>query len=52
MIVYLHDTKSSTRELLNLINNFSKVAEYKLTETNHDSSSPQRINRLRKKLGE
>jgi hypothetical protein len=28
MIVYLSDPKSSTRELLKLINNFSKVARY------------------------
>jgi hypothetical protein len=30
MIVYLHDPKNSTRELLNLENNFSKVAGYKI----------------------
>ena len=30
MIVYLSDSKNSTRELLNLINNFSKVAGYKI----------------------
>jgi hypothetical protein len=30
MLVYLSDPKSSTRELLNLINNFSKVAGYKI----------------------
>jgi hypothetical protein len=30
MIVYLSDTKSSIREPLNLINNFSKVAGYKI----------------------
>jgi len=30
MIVYLSDPKSFTRELLNLINNFSKVAGYKI----------------------
>ena len=29
MIVYLSDPKNSTRELLHLINNFSKVAGYK-----------------------
>jgi hypothetical protein len=29
MIVYLSDHKNSTRELLQLINNFSKVAVYK-----------------------
>jgi hypothetical protein len=30
MIVYLSNPKHSTRELLNLINNFSKVAGYKI----------------------
>jgi hypothetical protein len=30
MIVYISDPKSSTRELLNLITNFSKVAGYKI----------------------
>jgi len=30
MIVYLSDPKSPTRELLNVINNFSKVTEYKI----------------------
>jgi hypothetical protein len=29
MIVYVTDPKNSTRELLHLINTFSKVAEYK-----------------------
>jgi hypothetical protein len=32
MIVYLSDPKNSTRELLQLINNFSKVARYKFTQ--------------------
>ena len=30
MIVYLSDSKKSTRELLNLIDNYSKVAGYKI----------------------
>ena len=30
MIVYLSDPKNSTRDLLNLINNFGKVTEYKI----------------------
>jgi hypothetical protein len=30
MIVYISDPKSSTRELLNLINSFSTVAGYKI----------------------
>jgi hypothetical protein len=31
MIVYIGDPKNSTRELLNLINNLSEEAEYKIT---------------------
>jgi hypothetical protein len=30
MIVYISDTKNSTREILSLINSFSAVAEYKI----------------------
>jgi predicted transcriptional regulator YheO len=30
MIVYISNPKNSTRELLNLINNFSAVDEYKI----------------------
>jgi hypothetical protein len=30
MIVYIRDPKNSTRELLPLINNFSKVSGYKI----------------------
>jgi hypothetical protein len=30
MIVYIRDTKNSTRELLQLINNFSKMVGYKI----------------------
>ena len=32
MLVYLSDTKNSTRELLQLINNFSKVTGYKINQ--------------------
>ena len=32
MIVYISDPKNSTRELLNLINNFSAVAGYKINQ--------------------
>jgi hypothetical protein len=46
MIVFFSDPKNSTRELLNLVNNFSK-----LTQTNKYPFSTQRINMLRKKLG-
>ena len=48
MIIYISDPKNSTREPLNLINNYSKVAGYKI---NSKKSSTQRINKLRKKLG-
>ena len=47
MIVYLSDPKNSTRELLNLINSFSKAE--KLTQTNQWPSHTQKIKRLRKK---
>jgi hypothetical protein len=30
MIVYISDSKNSSKELLNLINNVSKVAGYKI----------------------
>jgi hypothetical protein len=30
MIIYLSDPQNSTREILKLINNFSKVAGYKI----------------------
>jgi hypothetical protein len=32
MIIYLNDQKTSTRELLKLINNFNKVARYKINK--------------------
>ena len=50
MIVYIRDPKNFTRELLNLINNFSGVTGFKI-QTNQWPFSTQRINRLRKKLG-
>jgi hypothetical protein len=50
MIVYTSDPKNSTTELLNLINNFSEVAGYKIN-SNQWPFSTQRINGLRKKLG-
>jgi hypothetical protein len=31
MIVYISDLKNSTRELLNLVHNFSEVADYKIS---------------------
>ena len=35
MIVYLNDSQNSTRELLNLINNFSNIAEYKINSVSN-----------------
>jgi len=37
MIVYLSDPKSSTREILNLINTFSKVTGYKINSNKSGS---------------
>jgi hypothetical protein len=37
MIVYLSDQKNSTRELLNLINNFSKVARYNINSNKSEA---------------
>ena len=34
MIVYISDSKNSTRELLNLINSFSEVVGYKINSNN------------------
>jgi hypothetical protein len=51
MIIYISDSKNYTRELLNLINSFSAVAGFKLTQTNQLLFSTNRINRLKKKLG-
>ena len=34
MIIYISDPKNFTRELLNLINNFSAELDIKLTQTN------------------
>jgi hypothetical protein len=51
MIVYLSDPKNSMRELLQLINNLSKMADKALTQTNQKPSFTKRINGLGKKLG-
>jgi hypothetical protein len=50
MIVYISNSKNSTRELLNLKKNFSEVAGYKIN-SNQWPFSTQRIVRLRKHLG-
>jgi hypothetical protein len=51
ILVHISDPSNSTRELLNLMNSFSAVAGYNLTQKNQWPFSTQRINRLRKKLG-
>jgi uncharacterized membrane protein len=51
MILYINGTQNSTRELFILINIFSEVAGYKLTQANQWPFYTQRINRLTKKLG-
>jgi hypothetical protein len=51
MIVYINDSKNSTRELINLTNSFIEVVDIILIQTSQWPFSTQRINRLRKKLG-
>jgi hypothetical protein len=52
MIVYISDTKNSTREILNLINNFSAVAVYKINQRNDWPFSTQRIINMLEKIRE
>ena len=47
MIVYVSDTKISTRELLQLINKFSKVAEHKINSNKSVAFFYSRTNMLR-----
>jgi hypothetical protein len=49
MIVYISDPKNSTRELLQLINNFSNVAGYKIN-SNKSVAFLYTKDTLRKKL--
>jgi hypothetical protein len=51
MIVYISDPKNSTRELLNLINNFSTVAEYKINSNKAVAFLYIKDKLVRKKLG-
>jgi hypothetical protein len=51
MIVYFSDPKNSITELINLINNVSKVVGYNIYSNKSVSSYAQMINRLRKNLG-
>jgi hypothetical protein len=50
VIVYINEPQISTRELLQLINNFDQVTEYKINSTNQYSLFIQMKNRLRNKL--
>jgi len=47
MIVYLSDPQNSTRKLLNLINNFSKVAGYKINSNKIYSKDKQAEKEIR-----
>jgi hypothetical protein len=51
MIIRISDPKNSTRELLNLINQFNEVSGYKINSNTSMAFCTQKINRLRKKLG-
>jgi hypothetical protein len=54
MIAYLSDYKNSTRELLNLINNFSEVTGYKINSNKSVAflytHTKKTKNKLKKKL--
>jgi hypothetical protein len=50
MTVYISDPKNSTRELLNLTNNFSEVGGYKINSNKSVAFLYTKINRLKKKL--
>jgi hypothetical protein len=50
-IIFISDPKNCTRELLQLINNFSKMAGYKINSNKSVSFFIKMTNGLRKKLG-
>jgi hypothetical protein len=52
MIVYLSGPKTSTRELLNLINNFSKVTEYKINSNKSVAFLYSKDKQTEKEIGE
>ena len=52
MIVYLSDLKTSTRELLQLINNFSKVAGYKINTSKSVASLYSKDKQAEKEIRE
>ena len=51
MIIYLSEPKTSTRELLNLTNNFSKVAGYKINSNKSVAFLYSKDKEAEKKLG-
>ena len=51
MIVYLSDPKNSTRELLQLIDNFSKVAGYKINSSKSVAFLYSKNKQAEKKIG-
>ena len=52
MIVYLSDPKTSTRELLQLINNFSKVAGYKINSSKSVVLLSSKVKQAKKEMRE
>jgi hypothetical protein len=52
MIVYISDQKNSTRELLNLINNFGEVAGYKINSNKSVTFLYTKDNQAKKKIKE
>ena len=51
MIVYISNPKNSNRDLLNLINNVSAVARYKINSNKPAAFLYKKDKRLRMKLG-
>jgi hypothetical protein len=51
MIVYISNPKNSTRELLNLINNFTEVAGYKINSNTSVAFLYTKDKQAEKKLG-
>ena len=52
MIVYLSDLNNSSRELLQLINNFSKVAGYKISSSKSEAIIPSKDKEAEKEIRE
>jgi hypothetical protein len=52
LIIHLSDTKNSTRELLQLINNFNKMAEYKINSNKSVAFLYSKDKQAKKKIRE